>query len=45
MMKRQRLGFPTKIIGTNLQSNNMDMSYGEECILDTCVLSRAIKAS
>ena len=45
MMKRQRLGFLTKVVFTNLQPKVMDMGYGEERILDTNVISRATKAS
>ena len=46
MMKRQRLGFLTKVVLIiNLQPKVMDMGYGEEHILDTNVLSRATKAS
>ena len=45
-MKRQRLGFLTKVVLIiNLQPKVMDMGYGEEHILDTNVLSREKNAS
>ena len=39
MIKRQGLGFLTKIFVTNLEPKDMDVGYGEECILDTSALS------
>ena len=44
-LKRQRLGFLTKVVFTKLQAKVMDVCYGEECILDTNVLFRATQAS